>query len=418
MKRIIFILLFFPLLAFAGRILYSSDSVSQQSSFPGGERELYYYINNYISYEACYATPNGEFPAIEVSIIIDSVGGVHNVRCIHSMGTLFESKVIDALQHMPIWNPARIGGRKVNSTVILSIKYTIPGTKVYAKEHGNLSSGNSLNNDSISNNDFDLEFKPTQYDINQNPRTNLFVLIIGFIQMLFSFSLALLPAALIIMLILYMKKQRVINYKEVVKYFIFGIISIIPALAIEKIFDFENFSTWKGIIIYSFIVVGLAEESGKFLFLRVIAYEEKNFKGPYDGIVYAVLISMGFATAENLFYTYFGGSSIALIRMFTAVPAHAAFAVLMGFFAGLAKVRKFPAFYLTIGLLTAVFFHGLYDFFLLQDEHPQLKTLTLFFLIVSIYLSVLAIKIGRRYKTTNLETEIDPYDSEYTKDGL
>lgn len=417
MKHFVFILFLFPFFANANNILYTSDKVSEQPTFPGGERALYNFINNYISYEACFATPHGEYPAVTASLIIDSAGIIHNVRCINKMSTIFEGKVIEALNHMPAWNPARIKEKPVNISIILKIKYTLPGTKVYTEEVGEWSPDH-VQHGHTNKPDFKSKKPPPRFDNGQSSRTNLFVLIFGFVAMLYSFSLAMLPAVLIIMLIFYMRRQRKINFCEILKYFLMGVISIIPALAIETIFDFENFTTWKEIMIYSFIVVGLTEESGKFLFLRAIAFESENFKEPYDGIIYAVIISLGFATAENLVYTYSGGTPIAFIRMFTAVPAHAAFGVLMGFFTGLAKVRRFPLFYMTVGLLTAVLFHGVYDYFLLQNENPQLKALTIFFLFVSIYLSVLAIKIGRRYKVISMTTKAQSYESEYTKDGL
>ena len=418
MKRLLFILFLFPMLTNAGSILYTPDKVSEQPTFPGGEKALYDFINNYISYEACFATSYGEYPAVTAALIIDSAGAVHNLRCVDKLGTIFEGKVMEALQHMPQWNPARIDGKPVNISFILKINYTIPGTKVYKEEFGKWRPDHPLQQDQKNNIDLKYKLDPKQNDLNNPSRANLFVLITGFAAMLYPFSLAVLPAVLIIMLIFYLRRQRKINFKEILIYFTLGIVSIIPALAIETIFDFANFTTWKEIIVYSFVVVGLTEETGKFLFLRAIAYESKNFKEPYDGIIYAVLISMGFATAENLFYTYSGGTPTALMRMFTAVPAHAAFGVLMGFFTGLAKVRRFPVFYMSLGLLIAVFFHGLYDFFLMQNENPQLKALTIFFLIVSIYLSFQAIKIGSRYHVESSQTEIHNYESEYTKDGL
>ena len=46
---------------------------------------------------------------------------------------------------------------------------------------------------------------------------------------------------------------------------------------------------------------------------------------------------MGFAFVENILYVSQGGMQVAILRTFTAVPAHAMFAVMMGYYAGLAK---------------------------------------------------------------------------------
>ncbi|MES1221245.1 MAG: PrsW family glutamic-type intramembrane protease, partial [Bacteroidota bacterium] len=80
---------------------------------------------------------------------------------------------------------------------------------------------------------------------------------------------------------------------------------------------------------------------------------------------------MGFATVENIEYVYKFGISTGIVRFFLSVPAHAAFAVLMGYYAGLAKVNPSRSFILLCkGVLIAVFFHGSFDFciFLQQNE--------------------------------------------------
>ena len=60
----------------------------------------------------------------------------------------------------------------------------------------------------------------------------------------------------------------------------------------------------------------------------------KEFDEPYDGIMYGVAVSLGFAAIENVLYVYMdgGGYQTGLLRMFTAVPAHAVFGVMMGYF--------------------------------------------------------------------------------------
>jgi RsiW-degrading membrane proteinase PrsW (M82 family) len=68
-----------------------------------------------------------------------------------------------------------------------------------------------------------------------------------------------------------------------------------------------------------------------------VLYNNKNFNEPFDGIVYAVIVSMGFATIENIIYVFQYGFATGILRLFTAVPAHAAFGILMGYFLGKAK---------------------------------------------------------------------------------
>ncbi len=156
--------------------------------------------------------------------------------------------------------------------------------------------------------------------------------------------------------------------------FLFGVIAIIPAYFIENFFMpyFGN-----GIIhtaVYAFAVVALSEELSKFLVLRFYCFRKKSFDEPLDGIVYSVMVSMGFATLENISYVMVYGYNTAFVRMFLSVPAHATFAVVMGYFAGKAKFDSNNSFrYLLTGLFWAVFFHGTFDFFLFLERSPEVK---------------------------------------------
>jgi protease PrsW len=149
-------------------------------------------------------------------------------------------------------------------------------------------------------------------------------------------------------------------------------------------------------MIKALIFVGLVEEGSKFLFLRGFLYYNKNFTEPFDGIVYAVLVGMGFATTENLLYIYNGGGGTALVRMFTAVPAHAVFAVIMGFFIGEAKVfLTSSGLYSGLALGLAAFVHGYYDYFLFLPSIRGLWLQAVAALIIVVVLTHFAIKLRR-----------------------
>ena len=121
-------------------------------------------------------------------------------------------------------------------------------------------------------------------------------------------------------------------------------------------------------------MVALTEELGKFIILRFYAYPKKSFDEPLDGIVYGVMIGMGFATLENILYVQKFGIQTGFLRMFLSVPAHAGFGVLMGYHAGKAKFDKLNKNrLLLLGLLWAVLFHGIYDFFLFLQGNPYIK---------------------------------------------
>jgi len=177
--------------------------------------------------------------------------------------------------------------------------------------------------------------------------------------------------------------------------FLFGLLSIVPAILIElgmgRLGLNEN-QGWLMTMVYAFGVVGVAEEMSKFFFLRVYAFPKKDFNEPFDGIVYSIMISMGFATLENLMYVAFEGVGTAVLRMFTAVPLHAVCAIFMGYFVGKAKFARYPLWNMILGCGIAVFIHGLYDFFLFQQEMTQLAILSFIALGASVGFSFVAIR--------------------------
>jgi RsiW-degrading membrane proteinase PrsW (M82 family) len=152
--------------------------------------------------------------------------------------------------------------------------------------------------------------------------------------------------------------------------FFLGCIAIFPAVLFEQGFGFTNNGTVAGVAVFSYAIVAFSEEFSKFLGIRLYSYNKKSFDEPLDGIVYCVMVGMGFATLENLMYVLkyaeMGqGLQVGIKRMFLSVPAHATFAVVMGYFVGKAKFDAKNSFWLMLaGLLGAVFFHGTFDFFL------------------------------------------------------
>lgn len=181
-----------------------------------------------------------------------------------------------------------------------------------------------------------------------------------------------------------------------IKSFFYGILSVFVTLFISSIIG--QFFTINELdvseqAVHAFLIVALVEEFSKFLFVRGILYRNKNFNEPFDGIVYAVMVGMGFATFENLLYVAEGGIGVALTRMFTAVPAHAAFAVLMGYYLGKAKFEDKKGYYAFHALGTATLFHGAYDYFLFISFVPGIWLGALASLILGIYLSKKAITI-------------------------
>ena len=81
-----------------------------------------------------------------------------------------------------------------------------------------------------------------------------------------------------------------------------------------------------------FIAVAMVEEGFKWIVLLAFTKKNRHFNSLFDGIIYSVFISLGFAAFENLLYTFKFGMETALIRMLTAVPIHLFCGVSMGYY--------------------------------------------------------------------------------------
>lgn len=157
-----------------------------------------------------------------------------------------------------------------------------------------------------------------------------------------------------------------------------GIISTLLAVVTEELGSllldtyFESGTVLYRVLMY-FVVVGLSEEGFKYLMLKKRTWNNPNFNCQFDGVVYAVFTSLGFALWENIKYVYSYGFATAVVRAVTAVPGHGAFGVFMGVFYGMAKRwdnSNYPGRSRTcrrLAVIVPMLLHGAYDF-LATDE--------------------------------------------------
>lgn len=121
------------------------------------------------------------------------------------------------------------------------------------------------------------------------------------------------------------------------------------------------------VIVLAFLVVAVAEEGTKLIFLKLRSWRDPNFSHMFDAVVYSAAVSLGFAAFENIKYVFAYGLQVALPRALLAIPGHLGFSVFMGVFYGRAKLceargdRVGRTLNLLLGYLSAVFLHGFYD---------------------------------------------------------
>jgi RsiW-degrading membrane proteinase PrsW (M82 family) len=162
------------------------------------------------------------------------------------------------------------------------------------------------------------------------------------------------------------KYEREPLHRILLVYFV-SFLAVIPASIWEVTSPNWEQHGLAGIALATWGVIALAEETCKYLFLRWLVVRHPSFNEVYDGILYGVSASLGFATAENIMYVFSSGAdglTVAVLRAVLSVPAHALWGVMMGYYIGRDKFAPPPARLMltTTGVLLAIFWHGLYDF--------------------------------------------------------
>ena len=171
-----------------------------------------------------------------------------------------------------------------------------------------------------------------------------------------------------------------------------AVLAILMALYIETLpfWDYIPINSTSRAWATAFLSAAIPEETAKWWFLYRLSRKNPYFDEYMDAIVYAVCIGMGFAGLENVMYLFSAHESwhsLALIRCMLSVPAHFAFAVLMGYYFG--KIHftrsKWKKTYLAPMVLVApIMAHGIFDGLLMMNQDmsaPVSATIAVVFLV-------------------------------------
>ncbi len=188
--------------------------------------------------------------------------------------------------------------------------------------------------------------------------------------MLISLLTAAIAPGLALLTYFYLKdKYEAEPVNMVIKLYILGLIIVIPTMILQHGF-LLGFGESKAL--FSFVISGGIEECMKWLIIYFIIYKHAEFDEPYDGIVYAVAASIGFATLENVIFAVTQTSTFSdlLVRAFLPVSGHALFGVIMGFYLGKAKFSQgtLVTKYLLYSLMLPILWHGIFDYILLISK--------------------------------------------------
>ena len=183
-----------------------------------------------------------------------------------------------------------------------------------------------------------------------------------------------------------------------------GMISTALAGGAERLGDaiLRYLGAEEGTLLYNalfyFLVVGPAEEGFKYAVLRWRTWRHPAFDCQYDGVVYAVFVSLGFALWENIGYVLMYGWSTAVARALTAVPGHACFGVFMGAWYGVAKRYELYGYEREskrsrrLCVIVPALIHGCYDFIASLES----EVFVLVFLAFVIVMFITALRFVKR----------------------
>lgn len=184
----------------------------------------------------------------------------------------------------------------------------------------------------------------------------------------------------------------------VILIFFLGFLICLPAGILNELSNdfFYNKLSYSENLTVSFLGPAWAEELLKFAILYFIVLNRNEFNERMDGLVYGVIVSLGFATYENYTYVYELSRNlaikenlnfleisnyIAIVRSYSAVPMHGLNGAVMGYFFGMYAFTAEKK-YLYLSLILPYLFHGFYNYL----GWPDMMVIVLILLFISLYL--------------------------------
>ena len=195
--------------------------------------------------------------------------------------------------------------------------------------------------------------------------------------------IAVLPALILLGFIYMRDRKEKPPVKLMVLLLALGAGTIIPAAIAEFIGQLIVAQTDTDhqtmLLMLCFLVIGIVEELGKYLVTVCTTWKSREFQHSYDGVIYMVCASLGFAILENILYVASGGIGTGILRAFTAIPLHCTVGVIMGALyakgreAAYAGDRAGMIGFMAWAYIVPVFIHGLYDYLVMAASYGYIS---------------------------------------------
>lgn len=210
--------------------------------------------------------------------------------------------------------------------------------------------------------------------------------------MSYLFFFGLIPPVILLIYIYKLDKIEKEPPKMILRLFLFGIFSVIPAMFLEFIgmatlerLDIPENSYLYLALMY-FVVVAFSEEFSKRMVGVGMTYKSEEFNYQFDSVVYCAAAALGFACMENISYLVVDGAASAWGRL---IPIHTICGVYMGHYVGLAKSAHragqtgMRVFFNILSVLIPVLIHGFYDFSLSTENDNMLIANMIFTILIT-----------------------------------
>lgn len=207
--------------------------------------------------------------------------------------------------------------------------------------------------------------------------------------------IAVLPALILLGFIYMRDRKEKPPVKLMVLLLALGAGTIIPAVIAEFIGQLIVAQTDTDhqtmLLVLCFLVIGIVEELGKYLVTVCTTWKSREFQHSYDGVIYMVCASLGFAILENILYVASGGIGTGILRAFTAIPLHCTVGVIMGALyakgreAAYAGDRAGMVGFMAWAYIVPVFIHGLYDYLVMAASYGYISEAWVFLILGVMY---------------------------------
>jgi len=186
----------------------------------------------------------------------------------------------------------------------------------------------------------------------------------------------------VIWLLFFLRKDKLPESKRMIlKIFFYGMLATVPTALIELGF-FEkigglNLPPLLFALLYAFLGIGLVEEILKYLVVKKMVLNNREFDEPVDAMLYMIIAALGFAALENLLillpmsvhFQFFEVAFVSIFRFVGATFLHALCSGLLGYYLALSFLRTKDKTKLAIkGMFWATLLHGLYDLSIMKVE--------------------------------------------------